>query len=483
VLSFELKDLATKSFDADFADLRCFVSQLFNKIVDMADYKLSREQFADAVSKGLGRAMIHVKQHGLDDIADILLDACVHNKIYDAQCEDRRTDWLYAMFNNSPQYNDFRDGILSALKKESVWREITLICDLAKEMALDGDKYAQAALKDFVLKSAAVQGETDYFGIDEYIKADGNNAVLELAKIYGQRLIDNPEDEVVDRLSYNDEKCKAFSQLLKDHSYSDHRIKIYFDYLDDNDGLDPYVVPSEADLENRKIEFLSQYNVERIIDCAKEGREENKSIYRRFGRYAEPNDLEVIFAELLKAKEDGVRKRLLWVFWAIPLPAIHECFFEWADSEDEELRASILSAFANFKNDKVHEFARKRVREGKIMGWGNHFVLDIFEKNFENDDANLISDAILTSKPAKDDIHRFGLSIADIAKENKTSELKDMLIWVYENTPCSNCRERAAKGLNEIGALSQEMIDECLWDGSEEIRKFAKGLMKQKPME
>jgi hypothetical protein len=58
-----------------------------------------------------------------------------------------------------------------------------------------------------------------------------------------------------------------------------------------------------------------------------------------------------------------------------------------------------------------------------------------------------------------------------------------MLIWVYENTPCSNCRERAAKGLNEIGALSQEMIDECLWDGSEEIRKFAKGLMKQKPME
>jgi hypothetical protein len=77
------------------------------------DYKLTMEQFADAVSKGLGRAMIHVRRYGLDDIADILLDACVHNKTYDAQCEDQRTDWLYAMFNNSPQYNGFRDAILS----------------------------------------------------------------------------------------------------------------------------------------------------------------------------------------------------------------------------------------------------------------------------------------------------------------------------------------------------------------------------------
>lgn len=453
----------------------------------MADYKLTREQFADAVSKGLGRAMIHVKQHGLDDIADILLDACVHNKIYDAQCEDRRTDWLYAMFKSSPQYNDFREAILSALKKESIWREITLVCDLAKEMALDGDEYARAALKYFVLKSAAVQGETDYFGVDEYIKVDGDNAVLELARIYGQRLIENPEDEVVDRLSWKDEDCKAFAQLLKEHSYSDHRIKIYFDYLDDNDGLDPFVFPSEADRdmesENRKREFLSQYNVERIIDCAKIRYENDKWVYRKFGRHAEPNDLEAIFAELLKAQEDGVRKRLLWVFGAIPLPAIHEYFFEWADSKDEELQAAIFSAFANSKDNRVHEFARQRVREGKILGWGNSFVLDIFEKNFTNDDAKLIFDAILASKPTKDDIHRFGLSIPNIAEENKASEPKDMLIWVYENTPCSNCRFSAAKRLNEIGALSQEMIDECMWDGSEEIREFAKGLTKQNPPE
>jgi hypothetical protein len=453
----------------------------------MKDYKLTRAQFADAVSKGLGRAVMHVKQHGLDGISAILLDACIHNKIYDAQCEDRRTEWLYAMFNNSPQYNYFSDGILPALKKGSVWREITLICDLAKEMALDGDKYAKEALKDFVLKSAAIRGETDYFGVDEYIKVDGADAVLELARIYGQRLIENPDDEVVNRLSYEDEDCKAFAQLLKEHSYSDNRIKVYFDYLDANDGLEPFAIPSEADRdidrENRKIEFLSQYNAERIIDCAKNGNEESLLIYRKFGRNAEQEDLKIIFAELLKAKEDGVRKRLLWVFGFIPLPDIHECFFEWADSEHEELRAAILIALANFKNDKIHEFAHQRVKDGKILGWGNHFVLNIFEKNFANEDAKLISDAILASKPTKDDIHHFGLSITGIAKVNKSSELKDILIWTYENTPCSNCRDSVVRRLNEIGAFSREMIDECVWDGSEYIRKFAKGLTKQNPVE
>lgn len=446
------------------------------------DYKLTKEQFANAISKGLGRAMMHVKRYGLEDIADTLLDACIHNKIYDAQCEARRTDWLYAMFNNSPQYNDFRDAILSALKKESGWREISQLCDLAKEMALDGDEYARAAIKDFALKSAAVQEETDYFGIDEYIKIDGADVVLELARIYGQRLIENSEEEVLGRLSYEDEECKAFKQLLQEHSYTDSRIKIYFDYLVDNDGIDPFVVPSETDREmeseNRKREFLSQYNVERIIDCVKIEDNKNRYICRTFGRYAEQEDLKVIFAELLKAKEDAVRKRLLWIFSTIPLPAIHECFFEWADSNDEELRAAILSAFGNSKDDRVHEFARQRVREGKILGWGNSFVLDIFEKNFANDDAKLISDAILASKPTEDDIHRFGLSITSIAAENKTRELKELLMWVYENTPCSNCRESAVKRLNEIGALNQKMIDECIWDGSEDIREFASSLTK-----
>ena len=53
-------------------------------------------------------------------------------------------------------------------------------------------------------------------------------------------------------------------------------------------------------------------------------------------------------------------------------------------------------------------------------------MLDIFEKNFSDGDAKLITDAVLASKPDKDDIDHFGLSITSIAEKNKTNELKDI---------------------------------------------------------
>ena len=45
------------------------------------DYRLSRDEFEDAVSKGLGRAVLYARRYGVEEVADILLDACVHNKV------------------------------------------------------------------------------------------------------------------------------------------------------------------------------------------------------------------------------------------------------------------------------------------------------------------------------------------------------------------------------------------------------------------
>lgn len=397
----------------------------------MKDYKLTREQFTDAISKGLGRAMIHIQQYGLDNVADIVLDTCIHNRLYDAQCEQNRSKWLYAMFSDSPQYDNFQNAILAAMRKENEWYDAVQLCELAQEMAMDGDEYARAGLRDFALKSAAIGGDRDDWGVIEYVKVGGEAAVLELARIYGQRLLDNPEDEVNEILFYEQEDVDAYGLLLKEYSYSDPRIKIYFDYLNDKGALDPVEVQPDADRqierENRRMEFLSQYGVKQIINCAKNFEDSKRTIFRRFGLYADRKELEMIFAELLKAKDDSIRKRLLWVFGPIPLPAINECFFEWADSEDEELRAAVLSAFANCKDERVHEFAYQRIKTGEILGWGNSFVFNLFEKNFERGDGKFIRDAILASNPSIDDIHRFGLSITSIAEKNKTNERRILI--------------------------------------------------------
>jgi hypothetical protein len=65
---------------------------------------LSRDEFGDALAKGLGRALSHVKTYGLDRVKDLVLYACLHDVSYDAQIEGSRAKWLFAMFVASPYY-------------------------------------------------------------------------------------------------------------------------------------------------------------------------------------------------------------------------------------------------------------------------------------------------------------------------------------------------------------------------------------------
>jgi hypothetical protein len=59
---------------------------------------LSRDEFGDALAKGLGRALLYVKTYGLDRVKDLVLHACLHDLSYDAQIEGSRAKWLFAMF-------------------------------------------------------------------------------------------------------------------------------------------------------------------------------------------------------------------------------------------------------------------------------------------------------------------------------------------------------------------------------------------------
>jgi hypothetical protein len=87
------------------------------KIDDKSD--LSRSEFADAIAKGLGRAFLYIKNHGLDRVHDLLLNACLHDLSYDTQYSESRSKWLFFMLVNSPHYLEFRDEILAVLFMES----------------------------------------------------------------------------------------------------------------------------------------------------------------------------------------------------------------------------------------------------------------------------------------------------------------------------------------------------------------------------
>ena len=81
--------------------------------------RLDKIEFAAALRKGQGRAMLHVLHYGLEDVEGLILEACLHNQVYDQQLESIRGDWLFSMIRNSLNFAKFREVILKVLQTET----------------------------------------------------------------------------------------------------------------------------------------------------------------------------------------------------------------------------------------------------------------------------------------------------------------------------------------------------------------------------
>lgn len=129
---------------------------------------LDRLEFAAALSKGQGRAMLHVIHYGFNDIKNLVLEACIHNQVYDQQLESSRAEWLFEIIKDSQHFQDFRNAVLKAIETEvDFWNKFQL-CRLLKEIAVNDDEEARRTLREFVCRNAAnPESEGDWLGVEE----------------------------------------------------------------------------------------------------------------------------------------------------------------------------------------------------------------------------------------------------------------------------------------------------------------------------
>ena len=91
--------------------------------------KLSKEEFFTALKRGHGRAFLHAKNFGLAGVADLVLEACLKNPVYDRQCESSRAAWLYSLFAGTKEYPRLASAILSALQEETAEGDMEHLCE------------------------------------------------------------------------------------------------------------------------------------------------------------------------------------------------------------------------------------------------------------------------------------------------------------------------------------------------------------------
>lgn len=330
-------------------------------------------------------------------------------------------------------------------------------------MAASGDADAHRLLHARALEMAGKHSMHDWLGAEELIELDGMAGVLDLAKVYGQRLQRDPTDVIDDICHFvNDAWQAEIDKTLSQQAEQDADVRAYWDFLQQSRLLkDEYRHRSQSHM----------LTFERILSDARNAVGQIPGHYTAFGRKATKEELEQVYNNLLSETDEAVKLRLLWVFRRIPMPNLDDRLIEWATGDDEPFREAAIAALAQLSDKRVHKLARLKMQNRELLGADSE-AIDLFIYNYDSPDAGLIFQALLSVEPTVDEAHTLGYSITKLAEQNNDPRLGDSLKWVYENTPCTVCRYDAVLQLHGREQLSPSLIQECLFDASEEIRDF-----------
>jgi hypothetical protein len=421
---------------------------------------LSRTEFTDAISKGLGRALIHVKAHGLDLVKDLVLNACLHNLSYDPQIEHSRAKWLLAMFADSSHYQEFRDAILAEMSVVSSNWDLLQLCELAREMAWAGDPIAADRLADFVYEQATTPVLENWAGANQLVQLSGLDAVLKLAKIYGARLLANPDDWIPELDIFTEQRTEII-EMFDRYAATEESISVYYQYL-----IDQEVFVITEDLQSTQPPRSSQLLIATIIDRAQHKEQQYPSIYAGFGYRATAIELDTIFNLLLSEPDEEICLRLLWVFTRASLPSLADRLFDWANSEDKRLRTAAIQALAQTSADRVYQLGRSKLAARQLTG-ADIKTINLFINNYHSGDAELILTGLNEVEIDPDDLLMIGCSIIKLSQQQSDLEAAILLMWMYDRTPCSCCRERAMTQLEKDRQLSDILLAEYRYDATQ----------------
>jgi hypothetical protein len=429
--------------------------------IDDREWDLSRAEFADAIAKGLGRAFLYVKNHGLDRVKDLVLTACLDDLSYDRQCDTSRAEWLFAMFADSPHYSEFRDKILAALFIESDLHEPYQLCELAAEMALKGDAFAMDTLEKYVYDLSAQPMRDEYWsGANQLIRVRGIDAALELSRIFGRRLLANPEDPVPPGwyLDFFEDISEETSAIFERYSAAEESIVIYYQYLIDTKR------ENDRKRAQRNSQPKTRASIQEIIELAQTKKREYLHVYRRFGSKATAAELATIFELLQKEPDEDICLRLLWIFMEAPMPRLVDRIFDWLDSPDTRLKTATFTALSQISDDRVYRLGRSRLATGLFVDDDGNTTLDLFINNYHSGDAELILASLKGVEIDCDDLHSIGFTIVDISKKQNNPELVSLLRWIYDCNPCAICREHTVKQLQKYDRFEGELLAEYQYD-------------------
>ena len=177
-------------------------------------------------------------------------------------------------------------------------------------------------------------------------------------------------------------------------------------------------------------------------------------------------------------KQPRLRAEALSAFSCCPYPDDPQPIIDDTKSECEELQNTAWRALENIRYPAVRAFAINNAKSG--IRTPENFALLV--TNYAPEDADLLEELLQELIAAKDwdDVHAAGLDIyRAFYKDSGISHPKHLLPLLYEYNPCSFCRESALVYMSKHRMLTKEILEECLYDSNDDIRRMVAKRLKK----
>ncbi len=428
--------------------------------------RLTKAEFDLAIHKGLGRVYFHVKEYGDIDVRDQILNALIYNLVYDNQSEGGRADWLYSIIELTNNEAFYEDEILKNLPNvKSDW-DANQLFNLLMQFAKRGSYKAKKALYE---KFDSQDFNESWNGGDQIIEVDGINGFLHVAERIGKRFIEDEEafweddfmfTEVKDRFGA-EKVIEAINKQIENSEY----LRTYFN------KITKFEARKSETKEQRVEKFRQEYPLEGMLINLE--LEESHFPYSLFGRHAIEEDILTTFNLLKSETRKPQLLKLLSVFRGRKLPDLIDNVFNYVFDTDEDLSLAAISALSSSQNEKIHKLALEILNQSNWQRRASG--IELLVNNYQSGD-NIKIEELLNSVPSisdRDMVHNVVFDLVKLSEKNNSSEMNQILLWIYENSPCMNCRCKSVELLLINKALPEEVLEECMYDGDEEIREIA----------
>jgi hypothetical protein len=452
------------------------------------DVPLSHAQFVSALHKGLGRALLHVRAEGVGDAEDAVVDACLHDRSYDPQVEGDRTPWLMEIFDASRATARLAQRLIPELCRgdEKYW-DATQHCKIARELARRGYTEARTRLYAGLQKSP---DSMDVVGAPDIIALDGADGLLHVVEYLGRLISEQPGQLVDDGPLYwfdEDRGEGAARRVLDAASAHSPAVASYLRHIDDrererqearsarkaggryknsdNVRFDP-LGPDQHDARMRRISAAAIVHEIETTDP-----EDDQYWFSMWGRRASEESLSAVFSAMLTQKNPGRLCQYLRVFSQREMAVFDPAMLQYADHEHPKVRKFAYRALSNYVHPEVRRLALERVEAGRV----NEDELGLFKKNYRPGDVGILEKVMRVSED-RQVFHSLVFDLVAVFESNELAELARVMLFVYEESPCSFCRYRAVKSLMATKTAPKSLLEECEHDCLDETRERVLGV-------